>query len=125
MLSAVYEDGVSRPVGSWQQLSGRFFDPPWPSARHLSEQIVAIDNEINSKTFTHMHMQWGQFFDHDTDLLGMLDVNCTEVKNDIRFCFPIKVKNSDRDFRESSLNEGRDLPLTRSLPVCPSKHKYE
>ena len=125
VLSAVYEDGVSKPVGSQQQLKGRFFDPPWPSARHLSEQIVAVDNDINSTKLTHMHMQWGQFLDHDIDLLGMFDVNCTEVNNDIRFCFPMKVKRSDRDFGESSLNEARDLPFRRSLPVCPSKQKYD
>ena len=125
VLSAVYEDGVSQPVGSQQQLMGRFFDPPWPSARHLSEQIVAIENDIHSKKLTHMHMQWGQFLDHDIDLLGMFDVNCTKENNDIRFCFPMKVKSTDRDFGVSSLNKARDLPFKRSLPVCPSKRKYD
>ena len=125
LLSAVYEDGVSQPVGLQQQLKGRVFDPPWPSARYLSGQIVIIEDEINSKTLTHMHMQWGQFLDHDIDLLGMFDVNCTEVNNDIRFCFPMKVQHHDRDFGESSINKAKDLPLTRSLPVCLSNHKYD
>ena len=124
MLSAVYEDGISRPAGSRQQLMGRFFDAPWPSTRHLSEQIVDVGDDTRSKILTHMHMQWGQFLDHDIDLLGMFDVNCTEVNNDIRFCFPIEVKSSDSSFGELTENEGRDLPFTRSLPVCPSKHRH-
>ena len=123
VLSAVYEDGISRPVGSRQQIKGKFFDPPWPSTRHLSEQIVAVDNDIYSKKLTHMHMQWGQFLDHDIDQLGMIDVNCTKVNNDIRFCFPIKVDSTDRDFGESSINEAKDLPFRRSLAVCPAKHR--
>ena len=44
-----------------------------------------------------MHMQWGQFLDHDIDLLGMIDVNCTKVNDDIRFCFPIKVKPTQQN----------------------------
>ena len=124
VLLAVYEDGISRPVGSRQQLKGRFFDPPWPSTRHLSEQIVAVDNDIYSKKLTHMHMQWGQFLDHDIDLLGMIDVNCTKVNDDIRFCFPIKVKPTDREFGQSSINEAKDLPVRRSLAVCPAKRRY-
>ena len=124
VLSAVYEDGISRPVGSRQQLMGRFFDPPWPSSRHLSEKIVDIDDDIHSKKLTHMHMQWGQFLDHDIDLLGMFDVNCTKVNNDIKFCFPIKVKPTDQRFGQGTVNEARDLPFTRSLPVCPAKQQY-
>ena len=124
VLSAVYGDSVSQPVGLHQQLKGRFFDPPWPSARHLSEQIVAVDDEINSKQLTHMHMQWGQFLDHDIDLLGMFDVNCTKVDNNIKFCFPIKVKSTDQDFGVSSLNKAKDLPFRRSLPVCPAKQEF-
>ena len=124
VLSAVYGDSVSQPVGLHQQLKGRFFDPPWPSARHLSEQIVAVDDEINSKQLTHMHMQWGQFLDHDIDFLRMFDVNCTKVNNNIKFCFPIKVKSTDQTFEDSSLNTNGDLPFKRSLPVCQSKHKF-
>ena len=124
VLSAVYDDGVFHPVGLQQYLRERYFDTPWPSARYLSGQIVIIENEINSKTLTHMNMQWGQFLDHDLDLLGMFDVNCTEVDNDIRFCFPIKIQYNDKDFGESSINKAKDLPLRRSLPVCPPNHNY-
>ena len=70
-----------------------------------------------------MHMQWGQFLDHDIDQLGMIDVNCTKVNDDIRFCFPIKVKPTDKDFGKSSVNEAKDFPLRRSLAVCPAKHR--
>ena len=124
VLSAYYEDSISQPVGAYQQLTGRFFDALWPSARYLSEKIVNVDDDTHSKKLTHMHMQWGQFLDHDIDLLGMFDVNCSEVNNDIRFCFPIKVKSTDQSFGESSLNKARDLTFIRSLPVCPPKHKY-
>ena len=124
LLPADYEDGVSWPVGSYQQRIGRYFDAPWPSARHLSEKIVNVDDDTHSKKLTHMHMQWGQFLDHDMDLLGMFDVNCSEVNNDIRFCFPIKVKSTDKSFGESSSNKAKDLTLKRSLPVCPPEYEH-
>ena len=124
VLSPVYEDSVYLPVGLQQYLTERYFDSPWPSARCLSEQVVITEDEINSKTLTHMHMQWGQFLDHDIDLLGMFDVNCTEV-NDIRYCYPIKIKHNDRDFGVSSMNKARDLPLMRSLPICPPNDNYD
>ena len=123
LLSAQYEDGVSKPIGARQQLRDDFFGPPWPSARHLSEQIVS-SAEADSKELTHMHMQWGQFLDHDIDLLGMFEVNCTKVNNDIRFCFPIKVKDTDREFGITSENKARDLPFKRSLPICQTQNNY-
>ena len=77
----------------------------------------------NSKTLTHMHMQWGQFLDHDIDLLGMFDVNCTELNNDYHYCLPIRVAYTDQTFGNASVNEARYLPFTRSLPVCQPKHE--
>ena len=124
LLPAQYEDGISKPIGASQQLRGDFFGPPWPSARHLSEQIVS-SAKADSKQLTHMHMQWGQFLDHDIDLLGMFEVNCAKVNNDIRFCFPIKVKDTDRDFGINSDNKARDLPFTRSLPICQIQTRRE
>ena len=123
LLPAQYEDGVSKPIGGHQQLLGDFFDPPWPSARHISEQMASVKAN-SSKQLTHMHMQWGQFLDHDIDLLGMFEVNCTKVNNNIQYCFPIKVKDTDRAFGITSENKARDLPLTRSLPTCQTQTHY-
>jgi len=69
-------------------------------------------------------MQWGQFLDHDMDLLGTFEVNCTEVNNDIHFCFPIKVKDTDRVFGITSENKAGDLSFTRSLPICQEETIY-
>ena len=124
LLPAEYEDGGSQPIGGDQQLRGDYFDPLWPSARHISEQMASSAEVNRSSRLTHMHMQWGQFLDHDTDSLGMFEVNCTEVKNDIKFCFPIKVKDSDRAFGITSENKARDLPLKRSLPTCQIQTHY-
>jgi len=123
LLPAEYEDGVSKPIGAGQQLRGDFFDPPWPSTRHLTEQIVS-SSKADSERLTHMHMQWGQFLDHDMDLLGMFEVDCSKVNNDIQFCFPIKVKDTDKTFGITSENKARDLPFTRSLPVCQAQFIY-
>jgi len=123
LLPAQYEDGVSKPIGARQHLHGKFFDPPWPSARHLSEQVVS-SVEVDSKQLTHMHMQWGQFLDHDIDLLEMFKVNCTKINNDIRFCFSVKVKDTDRAFGITSENKARHLPFTRSLPICLTHNHY-
>ena len=68
-----------------------------------------------------MHMQWGQFLDHDIDLLGMFDVNCTELNNDYQYCLPIRVSYTDQFFGNVSVNKAKYLPFTRSLPVCESK----
>ena len=122
MLHAVYKDDISEAVGVDQESKGKYFSHGWPSARYLVEKIVSGDGE-NSKTLTHMHMQWGQFLDHDIDLLGMFDVNCTELNNDYHYCVPIRVAYTDQTFGNASVNEARYLPFTRSLPVCQPKHE--
>ena len=106
-----------------QESKGKYFNHGWPSSRLLIEQIVTFGGE-NSTTLTHMHMQWGQFLDYDIDLLGMFDVNCTELNNDNQYCMPIRVKQSDRIFGISSVNKARYPTFTRSLPVCHSKQEH-
>ena len=85
-----------------------FFDPPWPSTRHLTEQILS-SSKTDSRKLTHMHMQWGQFLDHDIDLLGMFEVDCPKVNNDSQFCFPVKVKDTDKAFGITSKLETSHL----------------
>ena len=122
VLRAVYKDGVSGAVGVEQELKGKYFSHGWPSARYLVEKIVRGD-EVNSKTLTHMHMQWGQFLDHDIDQLEKFDVNCTELNNDYyQYCLPIRVAFTDETFGNTSVNKAKYLPFTRSLPVCQDKH---
>jgi len=120
VLPAQYEDGASIPIGVWQHVNGDLFGSPWPSARHLTEQMISFAG-VDSERLTHMHMQWGQFLDHDMDLLGMFEVNCTEMNNDINFCFPIKVKDTDKMFGITSQNKARELSFTRSLPICKTE----
>ena len=122
VLRAIYKDGTSQAVGVDQELKRKYFSHGWPSARYLVEKIVSRDGE-NSKTLTHMHMQWGQFLDHDMDLLGKFDVNCTELNNDYQYCLPIRVAYSDQTFGNSSVNKARYLPFTRSLPICEPNHE--
>ena len=122
VLDATYKDDVSQATGIAQDLKGQYFDHGWPSARYLVEKIVTSDEE-NSKTLTHMHMQWGQFLDHDIDLLGKFDVNCTELNNDNQYCMPIRVAQDDQVFGNSTVNKARHLPFTRSLPVCQPKQE--
>ena len=119
LLRANYEDQLSEAVGTNQDKQRKYFDHAWPSPRYLVEKIVSREGE-NSRTLTHMHMQWGQFIDHDIDLLGMFDVNCTELNNDYQYCLPIRVADTDQFFGNASDNKARYLSFTRSLPVCRS-----
>ena len=123
VLAATYKDGVSQAVGMSQYLKGKYFDHGWPSPRYIVEKIVTSDDK-NSKTLTHMHMQWGQFLDHDIDLLGKFDVNCTDLNNDNQYCMPITVAHNDQVFGNSTINKARNLPFTRSLPVCQPKQEF-
>ena len=72
LIAPQYEDGVQQPRGTLQKLDMGLlgegpFDPPNPSAREASRNILQ-NRTIDDPTHSHIIMQWGQFLDHDLDL---------------------------------------------------------
>ena len=124
-LSAVYEDGISTPVGHSQQVKGNPYVGPWPSPRKVSELMVKDVPKL-SISVTHMFPIWGQFVDHDLDLSAEFDTHICEESCDLvdtwPFCYPIKVSPTDSVFGKSGPNRGNCLPLTRSVGVCMRPH---
>ena len=117
ILPANYEDGISRPVGTNQLLSGDFFSPPWPSPRQISSQIINDIMVDNPDDVSVMFMQWAQFVDHDLDIAPVFedeDCGCDFTDK----CIPIEVDEDDPVFGAQSSNKGRCLPFVRSVPAC-------
>ena len=123
MLPAVYEDGISQPLGYNQALAGRAFEGPWPSPRFISWHLVKDLEHSNNRGLTHMFMAYGQFLDHDLDLApvfedeengGDLECGCNYTNR----CFPIPVGRDDPVFGTRTAHRGECLPLTRSIPAC-------
>ncbi len=115
LLPAVYEDGVSQPLGTNQLLSNTSFSPPWPSARYISWKLIK-DLKPPALTTTHMFMQWAQFVDHDLDIAPVFGVECGCELNET--CLPIIVNNNDPVFGLQSENKAKCLPFQRSVPTC-------
>lgn len=127
LLPAHYEDGLMQLHGFRQsKLTDNMFrdgpfTPPYPSARLISSTVVR-DRMGNDSQLTHLVMQWGQFLDHDLDLVVEISpeeaqcniVNCTCTET----CAPIRVPNDDEAFGEDEPRAGACLPFVRSVPVC-------
>ena len=114
LLPAVYEDGVSIPVGHKQATEGDPFSPPWPSPRHISWKMVK-NLEVPNTGTTHMLMQWGQFLDHDLDISPIIP---EEECMDCEFtdaCLPILVHPRDTVY---GVKKFECLPFSRSIPAC-------
>ncbi|XP_019851140.1 PREDICTED: lactoperoxidase-like [Amphimedon queenslandica] len=123
MLPAVYEDGISQPLGYTQARAGKAFEGPWPSPRYISWHLVKDLDHTNSRGLTHMFMAWGQFLDHDLDLAPVFEDEVTGEElecgcNYTNRCFPIPVRHDDPVFGTRSSHSGECLPLTRSIPAC-------
>ena len=122
---AEYEDGISLPVGYDQQVNGDPFAGPWPSSRAVSAAVIQ-DVPVLSTELNHLIMTWGQFVDHDLDLLAEFNATICEENCDIeeneQFCYPIKVSPQDSAFGIRGPNKGECLPLTRSVGTCESEH---
>lgn len=117
ILPANYEDGISAPVGLTQQKVGDSYDPPWPSARHISWKIIEDMRPDVPHRITHMLMQWGQFVDHDLDIAPVFDdgsCGCTVTPK----CTPIDVNPLDPIYGKNGSNNGNCLPFSRSVPSC-------
>ena len=93
---------------------------PLPSTRNVSS-VMSSGGQNNDPIFTMMGVTWGQFLDHDTDLIcaGSFDPgqSCSNVCRSARggACLPIPV---GRDETELSCRAGQCIPFTRSCPAC-------
>ncbi len=116
LMPAEYEDGIGLPAG-WSQ--------PKPSARLISQRIVATEKIRPSKTYTLMLMQVGQFLDHDIDIAPISPsgiafnysepdslISCDDICYNDAPCFPIQVPKDDPRIRRQC------LPFSRSSAVC-------
>merc|ERR1719430_2422976 len=119
LLPPAYGDGVFLPRGVTLPPSPeQGYQSSLPSPRVISDTIMSEgdQNDTESKTNTHMVMQWGQFIDHDIISTSKDAFDCCnpEIKNLCR-CFPIEISSNDSFFAEF----GRTcLDFTRSDVHC-------
>ena len=121
LCPAVYEDGISCPVGYSQQMSDPF-GKGWPSARLISLKVAR--DVLKRSPISHMITSMSQFVAHDLDLMGEFDTDvCEEVTScddeDLKlFCYNILVHPKDPVYGRKGDNKGQCLPLTRSVGEC-------
>ena len=114
LIPAVYQDGISLPVG---HLQADPFSPPWPSPRLISWKIIKSLQIPQMVGMTHMFMQWGQFLDHDLDIAPVfsgVECGCNYTEE----CLPIQVQDDDAFFGVNTTHGGMCLPFVRSIPAC-------
>ena len=123
ILSAVYEDQISQPVGFKQTfIQRRPFDAPRPSARLISTEVIRDINK-DQPGATYMLMQWGQFLDHDyaylieSSTLSGEEIECNTCKP-MGECLPIPVPKDDPQFGVGTLQNGNCLPFIRAGVSC-------
>ena len=125
LLPPRYEDGVSQLRGFLQSTGSDLythgpFSPPNPSARVISLGVVR-DRPVESTTFTHILMQWGQFLDHDMTLVPEFgEAACEGCEQEEGMCAQIPVPFDDRDIEVTRVDEDSRgcHPFRRSLPAC-------
>ncbi|XP_072445622.1 eosinophil peroxidase-like isoform X1 [Chiloscyllium punctatum] len=121
-LPAEYEDGFSLPKGwTGKKLYSRF---RLPLVRTVSNHILQMANQIVPLDQEHSHffVQWGQWLDHDLDLVpqsGSTEtfnngVSCDKTCAKRSPCFPIKIPLDDSRFNKST----GCMPFFRSAPTC-------
>ncbi|KAM6163968.1 lactoperoxidase isoform 2-T2 [Rhynchocyon petersi] len=122
-LPAVYEDGVSLPLGWTPGKTHNGF--ALPLAREVSNQIASYLNEdgVLDQETSLLFMQWGQIVDHDLDFAPELEeVECPENKCEDENCvqwdnaFPIMFPPEDPKVD----TQGKCMPFYRNGFVCPS-----
>jgi hypothetical protein len=129
LISSQYDDGISRPRGFMQSQEFDSINPffsPNPSPRVARSSIV-VDNPINDTAgHTHMLMQWGQFMDHDLDLVSIFGEEICpegcEISEEVKgMCYPFSVPADDLDVEVTRTDsESRGChEFRRSLPACP------
>ena len=123
LLSAVYEDGISQPVGFQQTFrDGNPFGPTRPSARLISTRVIR-DLDIDQPQATYMLMQWGQFLDHDyaylieSSTLSGEEIECNTC-TPMGECLPIPVPRDDPQFGDGTIQNGNCLSFIRAGVSC-------
>ncbi|CAI8035665.1 Peroxidasin homolog [Geodia barretti] len=125
LIPPQYEDGISSLRGDIQNKLGNIlrsspFQPPNPSARHVSQTVIR--NVSKDESLTHILMQFGQFLDHDLSLSPELEDECPERAAQCEFteiCRPIRVADLDPIFGKGTERNGACLSFSRSLAACP------
>ena len=124
LIPSNYEDGISDLRGQRQSMSKSInrgginirsgpFDPPFPSARYISQRIVT-NNSATERPLTHMVMQWGQFLDHDLDLSPEPEnVRCSNCSK-TEICQPIRIHWRDPVFGRKE----KCMPFKRTIAAC-------
>ena len=125
LLSPVYEDGISQPVGFQQAfIDKNRFGPTRPSARLISTRVIR-DLNISQPGATHMLMQWGQFLDHDyaylieSSTLSGEEIECNTCEP-MGECLPIHVPKDDPQFGVGTIQNGNCLSFIRAGVSCVS-----
>ena len=117
-----YEDGIQQPRGTLQKLDMGLlgegpFDPPNPSAREASRNILE-DRAIDDPDHSHIIMQWGQFLDHDLDLAPEQSEEECPLESCVvtEECCPISiVRDPDGD---PTFGSEECMFFPRSVPSC-------
>jgi len=145
LLPPQYEDGVSIPRGYSQAIfncssdadehctadgcvpTNLFqdcpnFQPPIPSSRYTSWQII-LDNEPSNYPYSHILMQWAQFVDHDInigpDTSEYVAPECGDESCEFTdVCDPIRVSEDDEFFGLGTFRNAQCLPLRRTSAEC-------
>ena len=132
LIPSQYDDGIFRAKGYLQSRASQLFSegpfaPPNPSARLVSTAIIR-ENNISDPDRTHILMQWGQFLDHDLDLIPEHEPEdcpegCGEMNEEEEAtCYPIPVPVNDNEvLARSSASDRRCEPFQRSFAVCMTK----
>jgi peroxidase len=129
LISSRYDDGSSRPRGFLQSQDIESLGPfsnPNPSPR-IARTVIIVDNPINDTAgHSHMLMQWGQFMDHDLDLVSVFGEEvcpegCEISEEEEGMCYPFSVPADDLDVEVTRTDsESRGChEFRRSLPACP------
>ncbi|EEB18896.1 Thyroid peroxidase precursor, putative [Pediculus humanus corporis] len=120
ILSPVYEDGFSMPVGWTKSIKYHGFSKP--SARLISTRLIRTDEITPDDHVTHMLMQWGQFLDHDLDHAipsvsseSWGGINCKKSCDYAAPCYPIEVPPND-----PRVTNRRCIDVVRSSAICGS-----
>ena len=132
LITARYDNGCNRPIGFLQSQSSDLlsfgpFEPPHASPRIASRGIVE-DRLVDDDMHTHILMQWGQFMDHDLDLIPEFEhcpEGCEISSEEEGMCYPFLVPGNDNTILTTSVDGSSEAchEFRRSLPVCPPEDR--
>uniref|UniRef100_A0A8C4R6Q2 Peroxidasin n=1 Tax=Eptatretus burgeri TaxID=7764 RepID=A0A8C4R6Q2_EPTBU len=127
LLKPVYDNGFTEPRGMHPE---RLYNGHrLPTPRRVSTQLIGSEVVTPDNRYTHMLMQWGQFFDHDIDLTvpalsqaGFSDGrHCDESCSNEPPCFPITMPPGDpRHHHRGNAASAHCMLFVRSSPMCGS-----